>query len=1049
MATRISGEAGLSSLAQETLIRDLRKKAGKREGVNDYIGLKRSSALSDVEDPGASLNNILDKISLLDSAERNLYRGPFNALDWDVTREFINDGIDRTFLKRLSGTSIAGGSLGSTVTTTPRIRIQDRVSLLNSFYGEGSFPGLHGGPDAQFYRGPGPQHIGYIKFTFDSLTGVATVTELKGVDGSTNLSGSAILSGRTSVVLDLLEYEISGSDPLSLSGLGLSLRLDSPTTWTVEGTGSIPSLQSIEDIVGSGVFGQLRFKLVRPYSVINLPLWYSESPGDSSTSVPGSADDNDPVTTSKVLQSVNGDIVPRKQKGYWFSRAYVPTRWTPRERSLIGENNVTQDSNMRWQTPPPQLGGQIYNWGIRWDGYLKILPGIYAFEIQTDTSIKIDMELEVDGWENVFDTNTAAREGEQIYISSSSFSTDNIDNEYKYFTGDDPNTDWVAYVPISIRLFHGGPDKSEPEILVSNEPNLFIKTTSLSSDTNWYSDQFVVTLSGTDGNWTLTGPRISEVKAIREDSDASVRYRLTAKGDDIFPDPVVIVLTTNSTNVLSSTTGLDAGTYTLSILTLRSSEFNNNLEAMWKGRIGSPSPSHVTYSDLAPSDYNPDIQRVPFDPRTQWWKVSEGSPFIRQDDISNANTPLDGFIRNSFKPILSSDATGVGLYGNGAQPPVFTSVPNIILGEARYGSSDSRGSNYAGLELTPNTLGEGGQLTLNALPVNNAVYSDQTLLGANDLGGSPNHLTVAGGKQTGRVIRLYLWTNTTQPSAATYNKYYVISDLLSISGSDDPAVYGLPAFSSPDWLSPITITATRLADNLAITTNVKNFVSPLTITVEKVVIGGNNLLSFSVTLPSILDAGAEVSQFTTKYIEYYLESDVAFQYERVDTGESLSFSDVLKITYDGSDNLVPTQSEVPRPPSDRVTPFGFDDPEFGSGVCYPPYGTVNTLLAGTAVNNTALYASPVGNYDVFWGDPTKSALDGKVLEIKEKLELSGDFAAIVSLSSPIILTSNDYSHRLKIDIPVPPGSVPDDALEYIGSGEKVKDSYFAYVKLDS
>jgi hypothetical protein len=262
-------------------------------------------------------------------------------------------------------------------------------------------------------------------------------------------------------------------------------------------------------------------------------------------------------------------------------------------------------------------------------------------------------------------------------------------------------------------------------------------------------------------------------------------------------------------------------------------------------------------------------------------------------------------------------------------------------------------------------------------------------------------------------------------------------------------VYGLPAFSSPDWLSPLTITATRLADNLAITTNVKNFVSPLTITVEKVEVGGNDLLSFSVTLPSILDAGAEVSQFTTKYIEYYLESDVAFQYERVDTGESLSFSDVLKITYDGSDNLIPTQSEVPRPPSDRVTPFGFDDPEFGNGVCYPPYGTVNTLLSGTAVNNTALYASPVGNYDVFWGDPTKSALDSKVLEITEKLELSGDFAAIVSLSSPIILTSNDYSHRLKIDIPVPPGSVPDDALEYICSGEKVKDSYFAYVKLDS
>jgi hypothetical protein len=91
----------------------------------------------------------------------------------------------------------------------------------------------------------------------------------------------------------------------------------------------------------------------------------------------------------------------------------------------------------------------------------------------------------------------------------------------------------------------------------------------------------------------------------------------------------------------------------------------------------------------------------------------------------------------------------------------------------------------------------------------------------------------------------------------------------------------------------------------------------------------------------------------------------------------------------------------------------------------------------------------VGNYDVFWGDPTKSGLGDKVLEITEKLELSGDFAAIAALSSPIILTSNDYSHRLKVDIPISPGSVPDDALEYIGNGEKVKDSYFVYVNLDS
>ena len=1048
MATRVSQEAGLSNLSQQLLIKKLRSKAGKREGLSNFIGLQRSLALADVEDPGKSLNNVLDKVSLLDSAERNLYGGPYNALDWNVTKEFANEGINREFLRRLSGASIGGGSLGSTVSTTPRIRIEDRVSLLNSFYGEGSFPGLHSGPDAQFYRGLSPQEIGLIRFTFNESTGVVTVLELRNIDDSDDLTPAEILSDSGLVVLELSEYlRPQSQDPIFLTGVEVSLRLESPGTWSVQPGNATSNLLSIRDIVGSSEFGQLRFKLTRPYSVFNPPLWYTESPQDSSESVSGSADDNNPFTSSKVLEFVNGEILPRVQKGYWFSRAYVETRWSNAERSLIGQNNVTEDSNLRWQEPPSQLRGETFNWGIRWDGYLRITPGIYAFEIQTNVSVRIDMDI--DGWTDVFNTSTAAEVSENFYISSQTFDTDSLDNKYKFFTGDDPATDWVGYAPISIRLFYGGPDRSLPEFVVPEEPNMFIKTTSLSAPRTWYSDQFSVTLSGTDGDWDVTGTRISDIISIIQDSSASVTYRLTAKGNDIFAAPVVIVLTTNGTTISSSTTGLESGIYTLAISPVPGAGFDANKEALWKARVASPSPTYRIYDDLTESGYVPDVQRIAFDPRAQWWKTSEGNPFNRGESPSSSNTPLDGFITNEFKDILKSDAPGVGLYGDGETPPTFSSVPNLILGESVYEESQPLGTNYIGIELNPNSLGEGGQLILNALPVNNSVYNDSTLLGENDLGGNPNHLTVAAGKPTARVIRLYLWDNETQPSASEYNKYFTVPDLLDVSASDDPEIYGFPPFSSNDWISPIDITAVRVADDDEMSVEVKNFVAPLNIGVEKVTVGSFDLIAFTVTLGSLLDGGSEVSLFSSKYIEYFTESDVDFQYERVDTGESLSFSNVLKLTYDGSDNLDFLSSEVPKPASERVTPWGYDKPEFSSGICYPPYATGNPLLEETAIEDSDLYSSPIGNYDVFWGNPLSTNLGDKSLTVSEKIEFSGDYAAIEELSSPTPVPSSSYSHRLKIEVPLEQGTVPEDALEYVGNGEKVKDFYYAYVLLDS
>jgi hypothetical protein len=687
---------------------------------------------------------------------------------------------------------------------------------------------------------------------------------------------------------------------------------------------------------------------------------------------------------------------------------------------------------------------------------LRIGPGTYGFQVQTNVDVKIDIATGAVSpyWVNVFDTkNNSAKESEEVYISSATFNTNGVDSRFKYITGPGVN-DWIGYVPITIRMFRGGPDKADKGINIPNEPNLFIKTTNVPSVVNYYAEDHVVVLSGTDGSWNVTGSTIGRLITILQNSSASVNYKLISKGTSFLVTPVTIALSTNGTTVTSSTTGLVADTYTLRISPNRTGAFTDNLVALWKGRIASPGPGQTTYASLVNGTYSPDAQKLNFDSRPDWWKITEGHPFDRSVALSDQNTPLDGIVASGFRGVLKSDAPGVGLYGNGADPVVYSSRPNIILGEGRYEVGDEVGSNYIGLLLEPNDLGEGGKLIVNALPINNATFSAANRLDANDLGGDPNHKTEAFDNLTPKVARLYLWNPATPDG--NQNKYYLSSDLTTISASDDPTTLGLPAFSSPDWLSPITVTATSVADNLAFTTNPLGFVAPLTLSVEKVTVNvggtGYNILAFSTTLQSILIGGSEVASFSGKYVKFYNETDLAFQYSLVDTGESLSFSDVLKLTYDTNFNAA--LSEIPKPPSDRVTPFGFDLPEYGGGLCYPPYAINNPLLSSIAINDSNLYNSkPVGNYDVFWGDHTKSDLGGYSLTITEKLEFSStNIASVVSMLTPTelldtALNSSDYSHRLRIDIALDPDLYDPDQIEHIGNGEKVKDSYYAYVQL--
>lgn len=1179
MATRI-GRAP-ENLRGNSLISYLKKKTAKRESAGIYTGMLRSLALSDVDDRNKALDNLLEKISSADRAETEQYGSPFNVLDWSVTSDFTDEGIDKNYLTRLAGASIGGGSLGSTVSITPRIRIQDRINFLNAFYGEGSFSGLHSGPDAQFYKPPAPEEIGYIRFTYDQTSGFVSAVQLQ--DLNLNDTTATILLGSEQVIVyNISSYTTQDGREVEISGLGIALKLVSGGTWSLYDENSLNAIKSIDASLSRGgpsVISLIKFKFVRPYSILYKPLWFTESPNFSSDEVKGSADDIDPTTTNRLLRSEAGIVLPFIQKGYWYTRAYVEDRWSSSQQEFIlrgtnVNNSIIEDSNMRWQQPPSRIRNFQYNWGVRWDGYLRITPGTYAFQVQTNVSVKIDVATDISGqWQNVFNTDLDVKENEDTYISRSTFNVANINSKYKYVTGESPNTDWVGYVPITIRMFRGGSDKADPEMIIPVEPNLFIKTVNF-TDTNYQ-----VTLSGTDGNWTVlgapelesrisifgnlehkfyikdgellqtpisieltssedsvfsstsdpglvdgstyylnshpgqrryysenhrvvftfsdsnsrweaTGDTLSRVISILSDNLGYYTYRITAAGDTILGSPLQVQLATDGVFVYQSGTSFtfdDTLEYTLSFYPVRGDLFNEGLQSLWKSRIASPPPAYKKYSDLTDGSYEPNLQKVPFDSRAEWWRVSEGHPYNRFLPAARDNTPIDGFVRNTFKNVLQSEAKGVGLYGNGLNPPTYSLRNNIILGEARYSTSDNLGSSYIGLRLTPDLTGEGGELNIRSLPINKSNNSDPLLLGENDLGGSPNHLTSASGKFTHNSVRVFLSDDSIPPESIYYNKYFSIpvynlfADLpnpgttslvyfvvdsglfYTWNGSayvqTTPTVidvaenYGLPTLSNVDlWLSPISLSAVQVANDSGFTQSPVYLTCPLDLTAERVLMGSIPVVRFSTSQPSLLwtgnAKGADVDQFSGKYVKFYTENNTIFRYSRVDSGESVSFSDVLKLTYDESNNFIGSQSEVPGPPSERVTPFGFDRPEYSTGLCYPPYVINNPILSGVAISDQNLYNGVTpGYYDVFWGDQTKARLDDKILKLSKGIEFQNyDQGAVESIQNPVSISYSDYTHRMRIDMPVT-DLEDEDMLEHIGNGQKVSDSYYAYVRL--
>ena len=1200
MATRIDKKVSQNldiannySALQDYLLR----RAGRKLNDINYIGLLRNNALSDLEDSGEALTNVLEYITRVDDANEISIYGTYKPEDFEITKEFIKNEITTSFLTPLKEISIAGGIAGAEVSTTPRIRVEDRIDQINSFTGKGTLNGLHSGPTAIFYRaGEGvDQEFGTLKFTtFNENTGAITISSQNVVINANQLdSYNSQLATPNTLVWVLKSYiNPSTNKEVSLVGAGISIKsvvtgssiVNNQTVYTRQlqttDTISRTKLKDIKEILGVSIFSQLVYKFSREYSVLNPPKWFLEAPSPSGNTTPYGADDINQLTSQSILEFKNGAFKLYSEKEYFNSGAYVETRVSPEDRYVYNGNNVTKDSNMRFSKPPRVLIDSQYNWGVRWDGYLRLdnsTDSKFIFELETNTAVKIDVvnggTNSVPQWTEVFNSFDNAKSArflnrEDLYVSKTSFNLDNLPDKFIYPLVNDQ----YRYVPISIRMWNGGLDRGNDEALVPLEPNLFIKvgasTTSPNTTDTFYSGEISVTIAIDGSNITVnpvTNPNVN-LLSILNDPTSSVTYSLVSKSESItrvigqnpngtiieetvtlvvpFSSPESITLSvTNNVIFAAALPNGGAGIYTLRITPNR----NNYIRTvLWSSRIVSPKDEYNGYQDLTSGVFEPSIYRYEFDSRPPWWKVSEGNRYLLGQTISKTNDPLDGFVDNTFQFILKSLAEGVGKYGNGSG--VYTSRQNLILGESKY-AGDTDSSNYIGMRLTPNLLGEGGIVKFTGLPVNNAQFDSSDLLGANDLGGSPNNKTVSGTKLSPRITNLN-WNALT-------SRFYLYSNFTAITASDDATLYGFPAFTSnSDWAKPIIVNAVAEATNLAFTTGVQGFAAPLVLNVERIkyntstdLFGTDNnaplgtneiwLLAFTTTF-----APAQTS-LNSKFVKYFLESDIAFQFANVDTGESVSFADVLKMTYTynvsgtssvvnsttssftgayvsggtgapttlpqftvvvnatggitvtvtnpglnvvsgmvfkvpttgattalanlGADfrltfSFVSSLSEVPKVPSERVTPFGYDIPSsYTNGMCYPPYDISDVLLKDIARSDSDLYnttLSPIGNYDVIWGDHTQSNIGGNKLNIAEKIEFSYSTTELPSQIISTVPTGSkdfsdtgyEYTHRIKVELPIfKSDNTPfdEDVYEHIGNQEKVKDTYYLFVNARS
>lgn len=211
-----------------------------------------------------------------------------------------------------------------------------------------------------------------------------------------------------------------------------------------------------------------------------------------------------------------------------------------------------------------------------------------------------------------------------------------------------------------------------------------------------------------------------------------------------------------------------------------------------------------------------------------------------------------------------------------------------------------------------------------------------------------------------------------------------------------------------------------------------------------------------------------------RLVQIKLVMNGAYQYLRADNGAGISFGETLYVK--AGDSPSPGRpftpdTELPSPPADIVVPFGYDNtpgdsqnPGLG-GLCYPPYSIQNIDLQGLVKTDSALYASPEGQFDVWWGGRISNVTDmgQKFLHVTDKLMF--DFSAsertnLLSSLGPTqkpLFTGTEYTHKLEVELGV---GLPTDSSTAINANiyndvrihsnnKPVKDKYYLFIQKQS
>ena len=240
-----------------------------------------------------------------------------------------------------------------------------------------------------------------------------------------------------------------------------------------------------------------------------------------------------------------------------------------------------------------------------------------------------------------------------------------------------------------------------------------------------------------------------------------------------------------------------------------------------------------------------------------------------------------------------------------------------------------------------------------------------------------------------------------------------------------------------------------------------------------------NYFQLGATLPiSVVNSsGARTSRsvaFTNpSQIKYVFNG--AYQYLRADSGAGLSFGEVLFVKAANSPtdlNPFSSDTELPAPPADIVTPFGYDNgpsdpanPGLG-GLCYPPYSIQNLSLSPIARTDTQLYASTEGQYDMWWGGRIGGGqtIGDRNVYITDKLVFDFEAAERSNLiesavgANAVVFLGDEYTHKLPLELKVelPTSSVTHPSLStnqniYVdaskhSNNDVVADNYFLFIR---